>query len=651
MRKYRFFWIVLLLSVFIGGAGYSAMNYFGTDRGQKEEPYFGETTVIEKCSFNEFVSEIVNLIKEYDSEKMDEETSVIPYYSRRLIVQGTGKNLDLTSYGAKIVVHGPDNMYVMQFTTREAAETACAKLQGTANIEYCEPDQYAKCSESNEGYQEMSWGGEKIGADAYAKHIKSVADESITVAVVDTGVYEHPFLKERITAGGMDFIDNDMLPDDMHSHGTHVAGTITDCTPGLNVMVLPIRVLGADGFGSTLAVSLGIRYAVNQGAQVMNLSLWTQGGTNRTIDNAVTYASNRGCIVVTIAGNANEDTANVSPAHLDECIVVSAVESNLLKADFSNWGSSVDFAGPGVDIVSCVPRFLLGHAVGGTKESKSGTSMAAPHITALVAMIKLENPSMTSDEIQNVIMEHCVDLGEAGWDPYYGWGIPDFSDEEDDVRVDEDKSDFGAIDILEPSQKEPVQTAGYENILAEYKMLAESNFDSSLREQTRYANEGVWNFNGQGQYSVYYRLADVAGDGEPELLISINEKETPFNIVDIYGMKDGKPVAVIESNGAVGYRSRYYITTDNRIKNVGSGGALNTQISYYRLPAFEAFLELEEQYIYDGWDGDQYTYVDRAGITESISEEKYKYISSEEDVDFESDWELLHEGHFVHYVE
>lgn len=654
MKKYRIVWIILLLVVFIGGVGYGVLNYFSAGRGQKEEPYFDETIVVEKNSFDEFASEIANLINEYDGSKIDEEAFSIPYYSRRLIVQGAGEELDLTLYGAKVVIQGPDDLYVMQFTTREAAEEACGRLQDVPNIEYCEPDQYAGSLESDGDYEAMSWGVNQIGADVYAKHIKGVTNESITVAVVDSGVYKHSFLKDRIAVGGIDFVDNDMNPDDKNSHGTHVAGTIVDCTPGLNVKILPVRVLGADGFGSWLRISLGIRYSVSRGAQIVNLSLGNKGqkGISQTVDNAVLYAINRGCTVVAAAGNDGWDVEDCSIAHLDRCIVVSAVDSNLQKASFSNWGSSVDVAAPGVNIVSCIPNLTGGFTIGGTKIDKSGTSMATPHITALAAMVKLENPSFSPGEVEAEIINHCIDLGETGWDMYYGWGIPDFSDKTDDVKSDiSETSDMTSDEqfIEEPVQIEPMKV--YQDVLAEYKMLAENNFDSSLKEQVRYANEGVWNFSGQDQYSVYYRLADLAGDGEPELLISINEKETPYNIVDIFGIKDGKLVAVIESHESVGYRSRYYITTDNRIKNVGSGGALNTVIIYYRLQAGSVISEMEDQYIYDGWDGDQYTHIDSGGVSESISEDEYMYFSSGEDVDFENEWTLLYEGDFIHYAE
>lgn len=627
------------------GIGYGIFNHFSGSGRYEEEPYMGATTVLERSEFDEFSSEIANLIKKYDGKRLEKDALSIPYYSRRLIVQGTGEKLDLTTYGAKIVVQGPDDMYVMQFTTREATEAAYNQLQNLINIEYCELDQYAAGSESTGDYEAMSWGVSRIGADNYARHVKNVTNEGITVAVVDTGIYEHAFLAGRIEAYGMDYVDNDMIPDDQNGHGTHVAGTIVDCTPGLNVMILPVKVLGADGKGSWLRISLGIRYAVNQGAQVINLSLGNKGqkGISRTVDNAVLYAINRGCTVVAAAGNDNWEVEDCSIVNLDKCIVVSSVDSNLQKAWDSNWGSSIDFAAPGVNIVSCMPRFFGGKAIGDMTYAKDGTSMATPHITALAAMIKLENPDMTSYEIQEVMKEHCVDLGETGWDPYYGWGMPVFSNEEEEPADEMDS------EVLEQEQTEESEQTdsleGYREVLEEYQMLAENQFSRNSWEQAKYANEGVMNFQLQGfYYNVYYRLIDLAGDGEPELLISINEEGEPVNIVDIFGLQKGKPLALIESNESVGYRSTYYITKDNRIKNRSAGGALNVWIKYYGLAERSVIPELEDEYVYDGWDGEHYTHIDAAGSSESVSEDEKRIIFSDEDVDYGGEWILLYDG-------
>lgn len=631
MNKHSFLRTLVFAIVILAGTGFFLVKDFGLGQRSKEIPYTGETIVIEKKMEDEFNTEIINLVKEYDGATVDKDAVSIPYYSRRLIVQGKSDKLELTRYGAKVVVCGPYDLYVMQFTTREATEAAYNELQGAEDIEYCESDGYAECMTDSGDYEAMSWGAEVIGANTYAKYVQTQTEDNIVVAVVDTGVYKHSFLKDRILDEGMNFIDNDINPDDEKGHGTHVAGTIVDCTPGLNVMILPVKVLDENGMGSWLITSLGIRYAVNRGAQIINLSLGNEKGTkgiNKTVDNAVLYAINRGCTVVVAAGNDNWDMMDCSIAHLDRCIVVSAVDTNLQKADFSSWGDSVDVAAPGVNIMSCIPKRIGGFTIGGTKKENSGTSMATPHISALAAMIKLEHPSFTPEEVENELISHCVDLGDEGKDPYYGWGIPDFGKVRTEREPQQSESNQNEIDSV------------YDAILAEYKMLSKNHFERSFWEEAKYANEGVCNFS-MGPYSVYYKVIDLADDGIPELLISINEDGESKNIVDIFGIKDGEPVGLIESNESVGYRSRYYVCADNRVKNVGSDGALDLEISYYRLAADSAVLELEEQYIYDGWNGDQYTRINNNGDAVSISKAEYELVSSERDVRTDSDWKLL----------
>ncbi len=633
MKVYRILGIVILVLVLLGGIELGLLLHLNEKKGQKEEVYTGETIVIDSETEDEFAEEIISLIKEYDGEEISEEAFSNPYYSRRLIVQGTGETLDLAEYGAKIIVCGPDDLYVMQFTTQESAGAAHTKLQEVENIEYCEADQYLRTAEGEETYEAMSWGVRRIGADSYAEHVKSVADGSVTVAVVDSGIYETSILKGRITDGGKDFVEGNLKPNDEIGHGTHVAGTVADCTPGLPVYILPIKVFDKNNFSPFLRVSLGIRYAVQQKAQVINLSM--QGNSSKTVDKAARYAVNNGCTVIVSAGNEKKNTADCFPANLKECIIVSAVDESLEKADLpkwgTNWGDSVDVAAPGVNVESYVPNYVMGKPIGEKKESWEGTSMAAPHIAAIAAMIKLEQPSLGPAEIEHTIINNCVDLGEPGWDPYYGWGIPDFGDKADSIVP---KPDGGSqIDL----------TSVYDDILKEYKMVGESNFDYALLEQAQYINEGVYNFSGMNMYSIYYRYVDFDGDGVSELAISVNEKDMPKNIVDIYGIENGTPVRIINNDASVGYRSQYYITSDNRIKCKGSGGALNSVIEYYCLAQNEKKLELVEQYTYDGWNGDTYTHVDKEGNVTDISSEEFDYHGNENDVDHESAWELLYE--------
>ena len=201
---------------------------------------------------------------------------------------------------------------------------------------------------------------------------------SASGTVVDSGVAEHAALDGHISSG-WDMIEDDREAQDENGHGTHVAGIVLDVACDLDISVMPVRVLNGEGKGSSLTVSLGIRYAADNGADVINLSL---GGLHSNYkDDSVAYALGKGVTVVVAAGNDSTDTAAFCPAHIDGCITVSAVNESLDLADFSNWGSEVDFCAPGVGVCSTVPG---GYAY------LNGTSMAAPHISGLAALLLVD---------------------------------------------------------------------------------------------------------------------------------------------------------------------------------------------------------------------------------------------------------------------
>ena len=108
---------------------------------------------------------------------------------------------------------------------------------------------------------------------------------------------------------------------------------------------------------------------------------------------------------------------------------------------------------------------------------------------------------------------------------------------------------------------------------------------------------------------------------------------------------------LIEDDASVGYRNRYYICRDHRIKQKASGGAVNTEICYFQIPVGSADMNLKDQYIYDGMEEKVYTHIDSSGNSMEITEEEYLFYDSDEDVDFDSEWELLFEGQTIHYVE
>jgi subtilisin family serine protease len=220
---------------------------------------------------------------------------------------------------------------------------------------------------------------------------------------------------------GCDFVDGDGLPADGHGHGTHVAGIVgADTNNGIGVAgmgwgvrVMPVRVLDDAGSGGIWSVSEGIRYAADNGARVINLSLGGYGGA-QDLQNAVSYAQGRGALVVAAAGNDNLPMP-FYPAVYDGVVGVAATDDADQKAGFSNYGSHVDVAAPGVDIHST----LLQPAAYG---EKSGTSMATPMVSGLAALIWTRYPSVTASQVAAAIQDSAVDLGSAGWDAYFGWG-------------------------------------------------------------------------------------------------------------------------------------------------------------------------------------------------------------------------------------
>ena len=358
------------------------------------------------------------------------------FFTKRLIVQTKKSDVSFSEYEPTAVLKDDENICILQFETSDKAKDAFQKIANLPDVEWAEPDLYIgtdetdvesgksspdkkiaktqKVASEKAAYDSLSWGVERLGADTYAT---KTSKSSITVAVVDTGVdSSHPFLQGR-TVAGYDYVQNDADPTDEHFHGTHVAGTIVDCTPDLNVKIMPVRVLDAGGYGWSTTIGLGIRYAADNGAKVINLSLG--GGHSSYEDSCIQYALNKGVTIVCAAGNDSSNTANFCPAHIESIIVVAAIDDDEDRAYFSNYGNSVDVAAPGVDILSCIP--------GGQYSYLQGTSMASPHVAALAAMIKLNFPNSTPGQIESTLKSCCRDLGTSGWDAYYGYGIPDMT--------------------------------------------------------------------------------------------------------------------------------------------------------------------------------------------------------------------------------
>jgi subtilisin family serine protease len=276
------------------------------------------------------------------------------------------------------------------------------------------------------------WNVNAIGApEAWAA---GFLGQGVTVAVVDTGVdLDHPDLVSNLFVNpgeipgngidddgngyvddvhGYDFADDDSDPNDVGGHGTHVAGTIAAANNGFGATgiahgatILPVRVLGASGSGSSFDVAAGIRYAADLGADVINLSLG--GGYSRAIQSAINYASSLGTFIVAAAGNEASSVPSFPAqfsANYENVISVGAHQRSGSLARFSNRvgnSDSVQIDAPGVGIFSTY--------VGGGYASLSGTSMAAPHVAGLAALTLSANPDLTSQELRDLLATGVTD--------------------------------------------------------------------------------------------------------------------------------------------------------------------------------------------------------------------------------------------------
>ncbi len=264
---------------------------------------------------------------------------------------------------------------------------------------------------------ERVWGGAENAVDVTT----GVCGTNVRVAVIDTGIDQnHPDLN---VYGGYDFVNNDNNPYDDHGHGTHVAGTIAaldnDLTGSLVgvapcVRLYAVKVLSASGSGTSSAIAAGLEWAADNGMHIASLSLGSSSPSS-VIQQAGQYAASRGVLLVAASGNDNGPVGY--PAAFSEFMAVGATDSSDRRASFSNYGSQLEIAAPGVSIRSTYP--------GNTYRSLSGTSMATPHVSAVAALVKSANPSLTAGQIRQILRNTAEDLGSAGWDQYFGYGLVD----------------------------------------------------------------------------------------------------------------------------------------------------------------------------------------------------------------------------------
>ena len=365
----------------------------------------------------------------YEAEQTQTGTVVVtaPYQTKRLVVN----TQTLTStYGAEETLYNAQlGQYILQYATQEETQAAYERLCEQYGAEQCFVDEIIDGSDllqtQSEGTDCYSWGASLMGMNTLKEEVEqSSMTATATVAIIDTGVdATHPFFDGgRISKNSYSFASDAVDSTDIadaSGHGTHVAGIVADSTPD-NVTLLILRIFDRNGKSSSALMASAIQYAVRQQASAINISAgWDKNSATDSIrgilNPAIEDAYEAGVPVVTAAGNQRMDVATTYPACHSQTFAISSVDR---AGDFdqrnSNFGAGIDFAAPGVNVVSAQR--------GGGTCSKTGTSMAAPHIAAAVAYVKLFHPEADVAQVYGTLKQYAVDAGETGKDAWFGWG-------------------------------------------------------------------------------------------------------------------------------------------------------------------------------------------------------------------------------------
>ncbi|MDW7761050.1 MAG: S8 family peptidase [Acidobacteriota bacterium] len=338
------------------------------------------------------------------------------------------------------IVPIPDGVSVKEFL---------GALKRNPDVLYAEPDfstrlaltpndeffwrQYALSNTGNNlrGVPGAPTGKRSADIKATAAWEETQGDPDVIIAVLDTGVdMNHPDLINKLVSRGRDFVNDDNDASDDHWHGTHVAGIAgaeTNNTQGIagvawKCPILPVKVVDNKGVGYYSWLIQGIIYAVQNGAQVINISL---GGddVSDSLRDTLKFAYEENIVIVAAAGN-EAGPVLYPAAYTDYALAVAATDSEDQRTAWSNTGAEVDVAAPGDLILSLVPTWYFGPQFPPYAYA-SGTSMAAPHVAGMAALVRSLKPWLKAGDVMNIIRYSAEDVNadeHPGRDDHIGYG-------------------------------------------------------------------------------------------------------------------------------------------------------------------------------------------------------------------------------------
>ena len=380
------------------------------------------------------VTDIEDYIEATDAEEVTASKQDEMFGTCRIIVNETLNSMEGASEGASY-----EGTTILKYDTPGETEEAYEKLIKEYGPEKVIVDiPLFSCDTAG-------WGTEYMNMDHEIKK-QSSNKNKVTVAVLDTGINSsHEIFKDTtISNESKNIINGTSMYADDKGHGTMAAGIIAESTPS-NVEIMAVKTMNSKGEGTLADFVQGVEYATAKGADVINLSLgvllnekmsemsrynkyFNEEAYIETLENCLRNATEKGVLICASSGNNYRDIDDMRsfPACSEYAMAVGAINKYDTRPAFSNYGDSLEFCAPGTDVLMASHNNNTGY------KTDSGTSFACPYIAACCAYLKMDNPDVTMSGARETLKTISVDLGDKGWDPHYGYGMPRYEEFVDD---------------------------------------------------------------------------------------------------------------------------------------------------------------------------------------------------------------------------
>ncbi|MED1642985.1 Ig-like domain-containing protein, partial [Brevibacillus agri] len=409
------------------------------------------------------------------------------------------------------------------------------------NVAYIEEDSETELAATDLAQtQQVPWGIAHIGANAARN--KQYMGKNIKIGILDTGISSHPDLEVK---GGVSYIEDEPGYSDHHGHGTAVAGVIAGKDNDFGIVgvapeadIYAIKVLDKKGHGTYSGMIQGIEWAIQNKLNIISISA---GGyiDSRALRDQIKRANDHGLLVIAAAGNRGigEET-ELFPAQYAEVLSVGAIDRENQRADFSSVGKGLDLMAPGVDIMST--------SLGGEYQTRSGTSLAAPHVAGAAAVIWSEKGQTTNREVRELLTESATPLGESR---FYGKGLLNLEaalgqEEEADSEIEALQSSVSELPLTQGESRQLKVTAKRTDGTVQ-DVTEQASYTSEDEQIAKVNRSGLVSGIGTGETKV---IAQFAGK---TLEISVTVREaaplTPLGGLDrpengelVSGLYEGK---------------------------------------------------------------------------------------------------------------